>query len=463
MTNGKEIPGLSVYRAAVLAYIAAILGALLYFPVSWGMMDDGQNLAYVLTEWRTLGLWEVLRHHSTINYFRPVYTGFVYVAYRLFLHHPGEFYVCNFLFILGALLPWGWLLKRHTNAENRSWIFTLFCFCLISATPLYNLVVYLSLQEKFVIFFGGWSLLLFDMTLEDPRSSAWGWLQGAAFFSFLLAMWAKPTAIAYAPWMILALVLSRGIPWTRRVPTCLGWTVATAVLAHIYLRRQDNYSSRYTFDIQGLLHHLLGMPKLSAIGLLVAVVMVGGTCLRQRSLRLSRPLMWPVCLIGYLAALMPWGIATYLWTPAMVLMCGCLALMIDRVLTWRSDWRIPWAPWLLGGSCLMAGLVVDHIAIARIKRQAEIGQTVAWLRDRLPQQPRDVFVMEPCEETTWNLQYQSGTRESFHYLHQGQKALLTRPQAWLITRDECPIDAAHEAQFPHVVFQLPHWTIYAND
>ena len=469
-SNESEVRKLFIIFVGLFLFLIGSLSvAILYYPLSWGLMDDGQNLRNIRSEWLNLNFFEVMRQYSTIHYFRPVYTLFVYVGYHLFVRNPKGFYFFNFLFILVAIYPWGKLIHRQLHGANRKFMTLVFCFFLLAATPLYNLIVYLSLQEKFVIFFAGWSFLALDLSLDDSEGRFWWPLQITALVCFVFGMWSKPTMIACAPWAILALAFTPNRTFSRRWLPCIIWLVTTLAMARVYLRRTDDYSSRYTLDWHTLSNYLFGQPKMSyfclaiAAAAIVIVLLDGREAHGSQGFVVPRPWVWPITLIFYITALLPWAIATYLWAPAMVLTSGVLVLLIDWVLTYRKDLQIYVMPLLLASASAAAAVVVFHVAIPRLARQSEIGQTVKWLSEQLPKPDIDIFVMVPCAEASWNLQYQTGDKQPFYYLGYPDQAAGQRlPHAWLITRDECPRDTVQQAQFQKIIFQLPHWTIYSN-
>jgi len=447
--------------------LLAIVFAIVHYPMSWGLMDDATNLFSVRHRWVGQSLWYVLQRESRVLWFRPVYTFFVYVAYHIFLHSPKAFYMANFSLVILSLIPWGMILVRQSPPECRIRSVLAFGLLLLSATPLYNLVVYLSLQEKFLLLFGGWSLWLVDKGFDDlgarPRRA---WVQQtAAMAFFILGLWSKPTTIALAPWAIIALLFMPTFSITHRCFFAALWIAVAGTMSCSFLQRRDSYSAKYSTDpahlLRILFHQSLWAYALILLALSTLIVLVFAEKKSQRvwlSASILRKALWPVTLLAYLGALLPWGIQTYLWAPAMVFATGCLILLGNAFLLWArsAERRSEIAAFLV--ATLAAGFVVFRIAIPRLARQSEIGTMAGWLSNRLPNLSVKVYVMAPCEEATGALQYYSGNTQSFYYLTQEQS--LPAGQAWLITRDECPIAPDRALEFQRIIYQLPHWTVY---
>jgi len=447
--------------------LISLLTALVHYPLTWGLMDDAQTLRAVKITWSHLSLFELLHRHSVDTIFRPVYVAYLYVFYGAFQNSPKLFYVFTFFLLLLIIWPWALILRRHLRPASRQALLILFSLLLLACTPIYNLLVYLSLQEKFVIGFGGWCLYALTTAESfENQPKRWWLLQGTSFACFLLGLFGKPTTIIFAPWGLAALAFNSRAGWKGRSFWAVLWLTLTISMGSVFLRRSDSYTSKYATNAGVLFERLGHQPVmvylLLALALVTALVVAMDRRDDQDALLRHWPSrwLWPCCLICYLAVLVPWGISTYLWAPAMVLACGCVVLVVDWVI---EKWpRFGSSALNLGMpvAVLVAAVVVFHIAIPRLARQAEIGEVVAWMAPRFPNVRTDVFIMAPCMEAAGALEYYAGNTQTIAYLPKGEPALSTRPKRWLITRDECPIDPAHTAQFDRVIFQLPHWIIY---
>jgi hypothetical protein len=411
-----------------------------------------------------LTLFQILRDYSSMNggYFRPLYAFFVYLTYGTFQHDPKLFYLFNLAFVLMALWPWTLLINRHLAPESCAELTFTFVFLLFCATPLYNHITYLSLQEKFVIFFSGWSYYFFDRTLAKPMISGphWWTAQAALIMMSVLGLWGKATYVAFIPWFAVALVAAKGLPVVRKGITLAVWCVFLSGMGYVLLHNRSIYNSKYKTDIHGLLDRIHLLPP--SVYFFLALAILTGMFLLLRKQKDAALWVWPLSLLSYLFVMLPWGINTYYWGPAMPSACGCLVLLAEGCLQRSSRHIVMASRGLLSISALLAAMAVFYIGIPRLARQSEIGSVVQWLSARLPNPKVTVFVQEPCLEATGTLQYYAGGRQPFQYLKRGQTPASTTPEWWLITRDECVMDAGHAPLFDHVVYELPHWKIYAR-
>jgi len=441
-----------------------LIGALIHYPLGWGLMDDAGQLWSIQHEWARMSLLQVLRVEMAYVY-RPVYTAYCYYLYRVFWGQPKLFYLFNFSLVAAGVLPWTLVLRRQASERFRAYVVPIFVFLVLSATPVYNLIVYLSLQEKFVVFFGGWAFYFLRRAEEEP--SRWGLFQTAAWVSFVLGVSGKPTAISFVPAGIFTLMFASDQKGNRRLLPAMAWVGAALCFGFIFLKQRQGYTSRYAASSGALTQRLLGQNPvfyaLALIGILTAaLLLVKSSKLGELQKSRLAALIWPISLLSYLVVLLPWGLHSYLWSPAMVIGMGCLALSIDRILSFVSPeskaFQLAQAGMLASFIC--ATFVVYTVGVARIARQAEIPAVVHWLSERLPATDTDVYTMEPCIEAASALTYLTGGHQVIPYLHRGDPTPSSHPKVWLITRDECPVDPAHKQEFSDVIFQLPHWTIY---
>ncbi|MFA5974893.1 MAG: hypothetical protein WC859_01855 [Elusimicrobiota bacterium] len=450
---------------AFLLLLGSLLTAMIFLPLSWGLMDDAQTLQLLKTSWKDISIVGLLHRYSVNVIFRPVYIAYLYLCYGTFSNSPKLFYLFTLILVGLFLWPWTLILRRQLPPQTRSIGSYFFGFLLLASTPLYNLIVFLSLQEKFVIGFGGWALYaLTSAQHEDRRSVRWWLWQCSGFTSFLLGVLAKPTTLAVAPWAFVSLVSDANAPKKQRAVWILAWATLSTVMGLVFLKRSDSYTSRYSTDIRGLVQSLGHQPTmvyLMAGLILVTILLIFLDWTKQKDLnaRLAR-FLWPCSLACYLALLIPWGIATYLWAPAMVMACGCIVLNTEIMIRLWPRLDPFFRNVVLPMSILMAAGVVFHVAIPRLSRQAEIGTTVRWLSSQWPDKDIDAYIMSPCTEAATALEIFTGNTQQVTVLNKGEPVSSTHAKRWLITRDECPIDTAHAAQFTQIVFELPHWKIY---
>jgi hypothetical protein len=452
-----------LYWAAFAVLVVTIIGAMIRLPLTWGLMDDHQNLEWIRGPWRSMSLGQVLQEHSRIYWFRPVYAFFVYVAYGLFQDHPKIFYVVNFFFVLGCCLPWAWLLGRHLSKDFRRDGMFLFAFCLFAWTSMSTLILFLSLQEKFIILLGGIAFLCGDVSVSrsPSRIPFWG-LIAIGVSALSLALLTKPTALSFVPWLCLALLFAPELPRRRKAASMALLLLPVAIMVVVFLRLSDGYSQRYWSDWgKKLISLQVRVYAFLLLGLATAGILIYRQW-REGSLlsRLSPALAWPVTLLAYLALQIPWGLFSYNWTPAMVLASGCIVVLGEFLLPNGERARRFVVAGTLAGSILLAGAITLRVTLPRLSEQSELTPLVQWLQAHVPDPSVDLYVLPPLLEGKVALMSYTGHVQTIRYLNHEVPAPRERPRAWLIAAPGVPLGPLHAQEFTHAVFRTAHWTIW---
>ncbi len=464
--------------ATKIAYIIltglllSLAAAMVYYPMCFGLVEDAQILQLVRTSWQHLSLFEILRDYSDMDggSFRPVETFFIYIFYGPLQSHPKLFYLINYGFVILAMFLWVVMIRGKVSPRFRAEWTIMFSCLLLVATPLYNLTTHLVLQEKYVILFAGLSYYALDraLAIQNLSNARWWALQGVILISILFGFWSKATFIAFMPWILLAIALSTNLALHRKWTTLLIFLTTTGMMGYLRLSHRSSYNLQYRTDLAGLLERIHYLPKsfyvFSCLGISTLSVLIYLRWKRQLDHRAWIGfLLWPISLLSYLAVMIPWGINTYYWTPAMAPACGCLVILGDLYFRKMPLFAARGVLGLMTVSMILACVGVFGVGIPRLARQSEIGMVADWLSRQLPNERVTVYVEQPCMEATSSLAYYAGGRQPFNYLQQSQVPQSPQATWWLITRDECNIAAKHAPLFDRVIYESPHWKIYQHD
>ncbi|HVR86828.1 MAG TPA: hypothetical protein VMU54_21065 [Planctomycetota bacterium] len=452
------------YWTAFAFLVFMILLAMIRYPLTWGLMDDHQNLEWVRGEWRSKSLWQVLEDHSMNYWFRPVYPFFVYVAYGAFQNHPKIFYGVNLFFVMGCCLPWAGLLGRHLSKDFRRDGRFLYAFLLFAWTSMSTLILFLSLQEKFIILLGGTAFLCFDLLLiPTPRSRIppWG-LVAIGVAALSLALLTKPTALSLIPWLALSLAAAPGLPLPRKAAMLAVLLVPVGVMLVVFLRVSDPYSQRYWVDWGRKVVTLqIRVYAFMALGLGTGALLVFGQRREGSPFpQLVPALAWPITLLSYLALQIPWGLFSYNWTPAMVLASGCIALAMDVLLPRREPFRRAVMAGTLACSTALAAVITVQVTLPRLSEQSELSPLVLWLRTHVPDPTVDIYALPPLIEGTVALMSYTDRVQPITYLNHDVPVARRRPRTWLIASPGVSLSPLHARDFTRPVFRTAHWTIW---
>src|SRR5258706_13886072 len=138
-----------------LFWLSATILLYALYPPYWALMDDVANLGYV-REWSHMGwltsICNYVQHDVTSwGIFRPLYPLFVVVFYTPLQQHPGLAYAILAVLMFGLWWVCALLFEKLTDtrpAGGRWWFFLIACLF----TPNFNLLLFASLQEKFILF-----------------------------------------------------------------------------------------------------------------------------------------------------------------------------------------------------------------------------------------------------------------------------------------------------------------------
>ena len=131
--------------------------------------------------------------------------------YLVFQHHPTGFYIFVLILNMLAMLLWGRLFYEFFEVPEKYRYLTIFLFPLsfFFFTPFWNIFMYVSVQEKFVVWFSAISLYFFYQSYSRKRPSDIFFALGVA----VLGVLSKPTMISligiYIFWSILDLLFYR--------------------------------------------------------------------------------------------------------------------------------------------------------------------------------------------------------------------------------------------------------------
>ncbi len=442
-----------------LLFTAAWIAALLVQRPGWGLMDDAQNLEIAqrirssadpaAEYWRVVTL--DLKHIGT---FRPGYYLWITAAYSLFAVRPLALYVLMALFNMAVLALWGTLAARLFRSPPPLAGAAAFAFPLsfLFFTPLFNVFMYVSLQEKFLLLFAPLSILALERFYRRGRPA--DFLLALAAFLAGLATKSTMVFLGLAYVLFATADLFSGAANRRRSLFVLGAYAAVSAGFYLFISNHlGGYTARYGQRLKPrlLLGQWLSAPKAVQAVCLLALVALGWLLWRQRGRRAPEQplaLLIPLGALSYVLVILPWGFPNYMLAPLapfVLLLAFPLwqGLYVSRPLAWRL---------LNTAAVLLLAMEFAAVAWARAERMGDARRLTEAVR-RLAGPQAIFFVPPPYMEIAGALSYFGGARAK--YLEEGVlmgRRLHAYPEAYLVFgRDfpPLPLDGVRSAGFIH--------------
>jgi hypothetical protein len=398
-----------------LFVLLVIMGMTLYFSPSWGFMDDYQNLQNVSgiqsSPNKSQLIFQELKEMPA-GFARPVYKMWVISMYWLFKNNPTGMYLLIAILNMTALLVWGWVLYDYFAVERKYFYLMVFLYPLsfFIFTPFWNIFMYLSLQEKFVVWFSALSLFSFKRSYNSQKTS---WVI-YAFFGVILAVLSKPTGIYLAIVFVWFALLDlfffnkslRISAWHIILESSLF--VGYAFFTFKY-QLTNTYTSGYkenlglTTLISKIFNSYFYIQGLYVLGIVFCLYFFVQS-LRKKEASPFR-IVFPLGLLTYLSILIPWGGQTYL-------QCALSPLIFATgvpvfIFLCNQNRFVKWAT--LSLFVVLIGSIVTGVIYPRIRKMAEKGYVVDFLRNHARNnQNAQFFYPPPFMETAFALKGFSG-------------------------------------------------------
>lgn len=309
----------------------------------WALMDDATNLGLAADWWESgrplAGVWDRSLADLAAGRFRPVYFVWVATVYHFFAGSPLLAYLATALINFGAMLLWGaaFVALLQPTPRWEAGVRFLLPAAFLLFPPHWNNFLWVSLQEKFVILFGGLALLAFARSEVVQAGHRWVFV-GAV--GFALGFFSKETALAI-PAAVVALLSLRLLGGNRasradRLWLMIGAAMTVAMSAFVVtVLLRGSYTSRYSDGLgpSALVEGLAGLPRFVVVILLLSIGAMAASVVRgpDGRWRPRRRAVLPLVLLLYTAMLLPWGYPTYLLSGMTPFVIGSLAVLGERI------------------------------------------------------------------------------------------------------------------------------------
>lgn len=454
-----------------LLVLTLIVFATIYYSPSWGLMDDAQNLERASRVWNSnnflKSLWSILEGDLFgWGMFRPVYYSWAVFTYHLFKNSPLLIYIIIAIFNMAVILLWGSVLHRIYKPRKENVFLEVFLFPLsfFIFLPFWNVFMYISSQQKFILFFSALALYFFERAYSKNKSA---FLFISTFF-VLLSVLSHPEGIyltivfiVFSLLDILFFHYKKGISFISLLINtllCLLYFVFS-----LKIQMKGEYTSRYAsnLNLAGIINNFLGASIVIKVLVVFAVLMSIFSFVRITGRKNSfSPLFStiPLGLLSYFAVLSPWGYPNYHLSVAAPYALGMgfpLYFWINKKSKINS---------FISNIFLILLVFISFffIIIPRISKMAGIKKTEEFIMSfNLNNYGNKYFLPFSCMEATDALKY--FTKANITYLADGilsDKILKDVPQNYLICRDECWRVSLIGVVVDKEIYQNKTWKIF---
>lgn len=391
----KQLP-LLVFVLFACAWIVILLQQ----SPGWGLMDDAQNLEiarHICSAqhpfgefWRTT-TWDM----NHIGTFRPGYYLWIVTAYTVFARQPLALYILIALFNLIVLVGWGLLAARvfHPPARYRALVVFGYPLSFFFFTPLCNIFMYVSLQEKFILLFGLLSTLALAAYFRNGRVTPFL----LALAAFLAGLATKSTMVYLGLGYMLFAITDLLLLGTARRRSAAVLIVYATTVTGFYLFISSHlgvYTGRYGQRLRPaiLLRQLLSAPRIIQLLCLLAAFVFVWLVVRIRSKRYNGAafaLIVPLALLSYIATILAWGFPNYMLSP----LAPWALLLLFPLLQTSLDHRPEMCRWLALTVFIALVLLVAFVIHPRIEQMADSRRLLAGVR--FLNAPERIFFLPP--------------------------------------------------------------------
>ncbi|MCK5579845.1 MAG: hypothetical protein KAJ18_01080 [Candidatus Omnitrophica bacterium] len=446
-------------------FLGLILGATIYHDPGFGLMDDHANLQIVSemraaanpVQWFFESLWRDL---TSWGAFRPVYRLWVIGAYSVFYNMPLGLYLVIAVVNMGALLIWGMVFYKMINVRKEDFSLTVFLFPLsfFLFTPFWNIFMYISVKEKFLVFFTAVSLYFFQKSYETMKKKDIVW----AFVFCLIGLFSKPTGIyllgtytvfAFCDWLFFKREpkLSRLYFFLNAGAGVLYAWFTTAV------QLQGGYTKSYGTNLAGKIMMVPAIIKLLFILGLVVFIFSAVRVLMKKKEGVPFYLMMPLGMLAYLSILIPWGSQTYLLPPVTPFVLG----LFFPVYAWFNRKHMITRVLANGVLIVLLGFVFTGIINPRISKVGDIAKAERFIKEKTRTgEASRYFFPPPFEESFHALIY--FTKQDIVYLGDRQlrkEMLRADGKNYLLVNDACTAIQLKDVRPEKEIFANGTWRI----
>jgi len=451
-------------------FFALLIGANLYYAPSWGLMDDSQNLERAQVVWQSgnilHGLWNfIVSGLRGWGIFWPVYCAWVIFIYHIFKDSPLAIYILITCFNFISLFLWGVVLHKIFSAPKKDFLPSVFLFPLLffTFTPFWNIFMYISVQQKFVIFFSALSLYFLLKAYDSGKNRHLIF----SFLALLASVFSHPEGIYLCvPYIVFSILAITVFKYKKKMSLInLIMQSFFFLLYYIFtvrIQMSGCYTAKYKNNLS--LASLISifaetsmiLKAFFTLAFVVFIVMVI-RIMRKKNIFTPSAVIIPLSIMAYLSIMLPWGfpnyhlscLTPYLWGlffPVYLWFCRrqYLSVVVNGII-------IP----------ILVMMVFFYVGFPRIQRMAEIKQVEGFIKALTADNPRSFyFLPPPCVEAAGAIKYFTGA--DVRYLAAGKLSrdlLSGGNRNYLVTRDECPRATLENVKADEDVYSGNTWRI----
>ena len=449
-------------------FFMTVMGSLLFYAPGWGLMDDCRHLNHVELIWsggNFFGnLWQLISIYTNVGEFIPVYFTWAALAYHIFRNAPLSLYLGIAVFNLMTLLLWGYTLNKVCPDTEKNRYMNIFLYPLTFSifTPFWNNFMYISTQQKFIIFFSAIAVYLFYLACAKERK---------IYFIFstiavLLGVLTHPEGIFLnLAMLLLSLVLLLII----RKKIYIFSFVINFILFFAYLfftftiQLKGSYASGYgnNLNLEKLVFNFLAAPALIKIitfsaALYLCFLII--TIIKGKNRFSPVFLIFPLSYMSFVAVLVPWGYPNYHLSVLSPFIMGMLFPVYSFLNSRSLSSKILVNSFLI----IIVFVLLFTIWFPRISKISDIKKVEQFIVDLEKKGDSNVYFMaQPCMEACDSLG--SFTKTKTIYLNDsllsGEK-LIKSSNNLMIFRDECPKVYFDGVQESKEIYRNDTWRIF---
>lgn len=452
-----------------LSFSMLVVWSFLFYAPSWGLVDDSQGLLYAKNVWSGndfLGnFWKAVSDGNRWGVFRPFYFLYVALAYHIFEKTPLLLYILMAIFNMAVLLLWGRMFNRLWIGRTSGRLMDIFVYPLafFIFTPFWNIFMYISMQQKFIIFFSVIAIYLFHK----------GYVSGRRIYFVFSVLAILLSAMTHPEGIFLNLAMLMIFPvlflYGDRDKCVFNFILnlilfAAYLLLTITFQFKGFYASIYkkSLNLGGVSAHFMAAPALIKMIALFSVVYFCFlvVLVAKRKNRFSPIfLIFPLGYICFVAVLVPWGYPNYHLSVLAPFIAGMFFPLYSFINSKKSAVKI-----LLNFSIIfVAFLSLFFIWFPRVSKISDVKKVEQFIVDFEKNKPTDsvYFMAQLAEEACGVIGEVTNTKTV--YLHDSvlsQDRLAAASDNFMIFRDECPRVYFDGVEETREIYRNNTWSIF---
>ncbi len=442
-----------------------LIGAIVFYKPSWGLVDDSwllENAKLVWSGGNFLGnLWQIISEGIQWGMFRPVFFTWNVLVYHIFRNTPLLIYIGMAAFNLATLLLWGFILNKVWLNEKKNMLWGIFLYPLtfLIFTPFWNIFMYISMQQKFIIFFSALEVYFFYKGYTRERKIYFVF----SVFAILLATLIHGEGIFLSLAMLL---LSLVLFFLTKKSKFIFSFVLNLILFLSYLfftvavQLKGTYTAKYGNNLNNYLANFLTAPVLIRILTFLSIFyfcLLYIIIVKHKNKFSPLFLVFPLGYVCFIAILLPWGFPNYHLSVLSPFIMG----MFFPLYSFLNSKSL-FLKTLVNSVLLVFVLfVLFFIWIPRISKISDIKKTVQFITEFEKKNNTNVYFMGPhCGEACVGIGYFTGAKTI--YLTDSllpSHRLIESANNFVIFRDECPTVYFDGVQESKDIYKNNTWKI----